>query len=86
MSDHPHFATLASAWESYLSGVIPFEADDVQVRESRLAFYAGARAFQAPLEAAVKLWSENPARFAQILNDLTNELYAFKALVEQGEV
>ena len=34
--------TLEDCWESYLKAIIPDDAPDVQVNETRRAFYAGA--------------------------------------------
>lgn len=39
--------TIAQMWESYRRAVVPRDAPDVQIQETRRAFYAGCQAFFA---------------------------------------
>jgi len=74
---------IASQFESYQEKVIPREASETQVRETRLAFYAGASAMFAILEViGTDRVSESESE--QILMDAAQELKQFADSVSNG--
>lgn len=66
--------TIRDEWDSYLSDVVPKDADPIQVQETRRAFYAGARAMQGLLMVATT-YSDDAAE--QLMQAFENELAAF---------
>jgi len=75
---------IASQFESYQEKVIPREASETQVRETRLAFYAGASAMFAILEV-IGTDRVSEAEGEQILMDAAQELRAFSESVVKGD-
>ena len=66
--------TAQQAWEDYRAATMPKDAPDVQVAETRQAFYAGALAtFQ--LMIAFSEYSEEAA--AEMLDTLNEEICVF---------
>lgn len=62
---------LADAWASYRELVVPAEAGEVQVQESRRAFYAGARAVESMFRAMVDMPdSEGAVAVAALVGEL----------------
>jgi hypothetical protein len=76
---------LKEAWETYRTQVINPAADDVQIQETRMAFYAGAGAF---FTAVVNSNEEEKVRSdeerQQFLIDLADEISSFVETVDQA--
>ena len=72
--------TLAEAWQSYATSVLPIDAPPVQVQETRRAFYAGAWAvWQAEKKIAALDISNDEAEKKMV--DLENEILMFQSRV-----
>lgn len=74
---------IASQFESYREKVIPREASETQVRETRRAFYAGAQAMMTICKA-VGTDHVSEAEGEQILEDADQELRRFCEDVIEG--
>jgi hypothetical protein len=73
------------AWRSYLNEVLPGEAGETQRRETRRAFFAGARAFFACSHAIVSDDKEPTEADLAGYGALVDELDAFSAAIERGD-
>lgn len=75
--------TIKEFWISYYKNVIPKDAPDTQIKESRRAFYAGAAAmFQAINILAPE--DEPTLEDIQHVDNLNKELLEFADEVKQG--
>jgi hypothetical protein len=66
---------LEAEWQSYKTVVIPVDAPEIQFRESKKAFYAGARSLLSLLVS-----KESP----NLISELDSELNEFLSLVKKG--
>jgi len=76
--------TIAEQFESYRKDVIPVDASETQVKETRLAFYAGAAAIMAILIGLEKQNLSDDQLEPEILS-LTLELKVFSDSVKEIE-
>jgi hypothetical protein len=72
---------IASNWASYRTEVVPKDAPDVQVTETRRAFYAGALTLITSLRAAVSNGVEATDADMKVMESVEDELMAFKTAV-----
>lgn len=68
---------IEQGWKSYRELVVPDDASDVQIRETRQAFYAGAAILFQALMVALDPGTEPTADDMQRMADLQAELDAF---------
>lgn len=68
---------LREAWESYRKKVVPAGAGEVQVRETQLAFFAGAQAIFSRLVNGLEPGSEPTEADLMMVSDLDQELRQF---------
>ena len=74
---------LEQEWLSYRAKVIPAGAGEVQVEESRRAFYAGAASLYGVVMNMLDPVLETTENDVQRMEDLQNELLEFGA-IQQG--
>jgi len=75
---------IAELWDSYAEEVLPRSAGAVQRAETRRAFYAGANAlFEAFIDGLTE-GSEAEEEDMRALDQLREDLAAFKRDVEEG--
>ncbi len=70
-------------WDSYRRDVVPVNAPDIQVRESKRAFYAGAQALMTVCKA-ISTERVSVEEGARILDQAERELLQFKEEVLEG--
>jgi hypothetical protein len=75
---------IAAEWFSYRTCVIPSNAPDIQVRECRMAFYAGAQAFFGIMMKYLDPDAEPTDADMVLLDRCKDELEAFAAAVGEG--
>jgi hypothetical protein len=68
---------IREAWERYRRDVIPEGAGEVQLRETRLAFYGGAQALFATLTGGLSDGSEPTETDLAMMSELDQELRQF---------
>lgn len=68
---------LGSKWDVYASNVVPAAAGDVQVKETRRAFYGGAAALFEILMSRLELGAEPTDNDFRLLDGLKAELDGF---------
>jgi hypothetical protein len=71
--------TIAEEWEGYREAVIPKNAGEVQIMETRRAFYAGALALSTLIAGFSDKESDAEA------DRLLDELVAFNEMVKDGK-
>ena len=76
---------LAPHWEAYQEDVIPVDAPEIQITESRRAFYAGAHALLTAMRAAMDPGEELTDNDKQIVREIDEEIEAFVRAVMDGE-
>jgi hypothetical protein len=76
--------TIQSQWEAYVHNVIPEAAGDVQILETRMAYYAGAMAVLAIL-AEIVCATDNDEAVAAVMIGLKEECQAFARAVLERE-
>lgn len=64
-------------WDSYRKMCIPTDAPDVQVRECRQAFYAGAAVLFQTIMVVLDPGTEPTERDMQRMSDVSDEIDAF---------
>lgn len=81
----PSSGSLAETFESFRLAILePMQAGDVQVRETRRAYYAGAAAvLDLVIKAAVELSDEKAEDYLVFLGE---ELRAWSEMLEEGRV
>ena len=75
--------TVQQFWESYQSIVIARDAPEVQIKETKRAFYAGSAAALALFDAIGQDIISNDGKDAMI-EGLLEELWHFKNSVDNG--
>jgi hypothetical protein len=75
--------TLKSIWDSYLVQVIPVLAPDVQVTESKRAFYAGAHAAFLLMIATTK---KSDGEATKDIEELNKEIQEFAEEQKNGGI
>lgn len=73
-----------SEWSSYSANVLPEDAGDVQVQETRRAFYAGAASMLRLVTTGLDEGSEATEADLQRLTDIDDEVQAFADDVKAG--
>jgi len=68
---------IKAGWDSYRKTVMPQDAPDIQIRECRQAFYAGASILFQGLMTALDPGEEPTDADLQRMADIQNELDAF---------
>lgn len=68
---------IEAGWKGYRDMVVPKDADEIQVRETRLAFYAGASVLFETLMLALDSGDEPTDADMQRMADLQAEIDAF---------
>lgn len=81
MNIQPKPTPLATAWSSFSAKVIPAEASELQRREMRRAFYAGA---SAALGAMVNIGVGSPLNRQERIEGVLAELAEFGRQVQAG--
>lgn len=76
--------TMNEQWQSFLEMAVPSDAGPTQVIITKRAFYAGARAFYAVLDAIAEDGDELTQQEAEDMTALEKELEDFVAAVEAG--
>ena len=76
--------TMARAWESYLSLVLPPNAGPTQIQECRRAFYAGAESLHVLIMHALDPGSEPTEADLRFMEALYKELQQFATDVMKG--
>lgn len=75
---------LGAQWRDYRTKIIPLDAPDIQARESRRAFYAGAQAMLAEIMKGLSPGLEPTDADLRKMDDLAAELKRFGAGVTEG--
>jgi hypothetical protein len=76
---------IGAKWEDYCKSVIPKNAPQIQITESRRAFYAGA---QGVMDAMAKQMSDSPDETPNeiaVVQDVMAELDEFAQLIALGK-
>lgn len=76
--------TIGDIWQSYSDNVLPADAGDVQIRECKLAFYAGAASMMEIMTAIGDSEGLSVDIGAGILQGLADELYDFADRLNVG--
>lgn len=79
----PRENRIQEEFNSYRKAVIPREASDVQVRECRRAFYAGALALLTRIQMGASKQGDSDADLA-LMVEIQEELQDFKKRVLSG--
>ena len=77
---------LESAWEDFRAHVIHPKASELQLTEMRRAFYAGAGCLLVTLLSTVSPGDDVQQSDLDRLRSINEELQAFSAAVQKGEV
>jgi hypothetical protein len=77
--------TIKEQWESYVRAVMPASVGQVQLQETRRAFYAGAYAMITALTAGVSDEAEMTPQDVNVMESLHRELEQFYSDVKQGK-
>ena len=76
---------IATQWQAYLDNVLPKNAPPMQIRECRMAFYAGAWAFYQIQMTHATLASDQPDEVGMaFMQELDAEMRAFAASMPKG--
>lgn len=76
---------LEAEWEDYRRKVIPLHAGEVQVAESRRAFFAGAASVYNLITERLEPGQEATDNDLKFLDDLNTELREFAKAVRSGK-
>lgn len=76
---------IGAKWRDYRTKVIPLEAPDIQARECRRAFYAGARALLGIMIAKLEGGIEPTEADLRMMAEIHAELERFKDGVAEGQ-
>lgn len=74
---------IESGWQSYLEGVMPADAPEIQIRECRQAFYAGAAVLMQSIKAGLDSGSEPTEADIRRMSDIHAELDVFGAEIDK---
>lgn len=77
--------SIEEEWQGYKAAVIPKDAPEVQLVESRRAFYAGARSLFSLISGGLDADHEPTDLDVAYLDELTKELAAFARDVQEGK-
>lgn len=72
-------------WKSYRQQVIPPTASDVQVTESKRAFYAGANSLFRLLQRTVSVGDEVSSADMRAMESIDREFKEFYLRIEEGK-
>ena len=78
-------ASLFEEWKSYRQQVIPPTAPDVQVVESKRAFYAGANCLFRLLQRTVSVGDEVTGADMRAMESIDREFKEFYLRMEEGK-
>jgi hypothetical protein len=76
---------IEAGWNSYRTEVVPPDAPEVQVRESRRAFYAGATWLFATLSVDLSPGAEPTEADIAVLSEIDKELHEFENAIRAGK-
>ncbi len=74
---------IENAWQSYCSMVMPADAGEIQIKETRQAFFAGVAILFQTMMVSLDPGEEPTDRDMQRLSDLQDELDEFGALIDK---
>lgn len=72
---------IEAEWQSYKTMVVPPDAEEVQLKETRKAFYAGAVGL---FDILMSQQGAGEQHYFQLLDDIKEELEQFKNMITQG--
>jgi hypothetical protein len=75
---------VAEQWNTFAQAVLPKDCSDLQRKEMRRAFYAGAHMLFCMLVGSVSEGEETQPQDIQMLSDLNAECESFAEAVKQG--
>ncbi len=76
---------IAQQWQGYVDNVLPKNAPSMQIRECRMAFYAGAWAFYQLQMTHAALANDQPDEVGMdFMKELEAEMRAFAASMPRG--